>query len=330
MLYRVFVVWARKERNTMMIGRSPAFTSVLALLEKIASRQATLLIEGETGTGKELVARNAHYHSPRRHQPFIPVNCGALPDMLIENELFGHSRGAYTDARQDQPGLVELADKGTLFLDEVDTLTQKAQVALLRFLQDQRYRPLGAREERSADVRIIAASNRSLEQAVADGTFRADLLYRLRLLYLHVPPLRERRGDAALLAEHFIEAAVRRFGGEAKRLSAASARWLDAYDWPGNVRELENLIYRSFLICDEAELEVVRPNSLAGLVGMRQDESELNYVEAKAKAIAAFEVEYLSRAMRNARGNVTAAAKLIGTERRHLGRLLKKYCIQTA
>jgi DNA-binding NtrC family response regulator len=226
--------------------------------------------------------------------------------------------------------LVELADKGTLFLDEVDMLSPKAQVALLRFLQDQRYRPLGGREERSADVRIIAASNRNLDQAVAAGAFRADLLYRLRLLYVHVPPLRERRGDAILLAEHFIEAAVRRFGGDAKRVSSASIRWLDAYDWPGNVRELENLVYRSFLIGEGAELEIVRPESAAERGNALSDSAELSYVDAKAKAIAEFEVEYLSRAMRNARGNVTAAAKLIGTERRHLGRLLKKYCIQTA
>jgi len=310
-----------------MIGRSPAFISVLALLEKIASRQATLLIEGETGTGKELVARTAHYNSPRRHHPFIPVNCGALPDMLIENELFGHSRGAYTDARHDQSGLVELAEKGTLFLDEVDTLSPKAQVSLLRFLQDQRYRPLGAREERSADVRIIAASNRNLEQAVAAGTFRADLMYRLRLLYVRVPPLRERRGDALLLANHFVEAAARRFGGEAKPLSAGSIRWLDRYAWPGNVRELENLIYHSFLISETPEIDVVR----VGSAPEPEEDCEdcLHYASAKAKAIAEFEVAFLGRVMRSTQGNITAAAKLIGTERRHLGRLLKKYSIQT-
>ncbi len=313
-----------------MIGGSSALTDVVALLEKMGSRQATLLIEGETGTGKELVARAAHYNSPRYQHPFIPVNCGALPDTLIENELFGHSRGAYTDARHDQSGLVELAEKGTLFLDEVDALSAKAQVTLLRFLQDQRYRPLGAREERSADVRIIAASNRSLEQAVTTGAFRADLLYRLRLLYVRVPPLRERRGDVELLARHFAEAAAHRFGGDVKPISAESLRWMDAYDWPGNVRELENMVYQSFLICEGPELQIMRPAGAAlqtDQAGTGIDE-RMHYMSAKAKAIARFEVEFLSRAMRRTAGNVTAAAKLIGTERRHLGRLLKKYGIE--
>jgi two-component system, NtrC family, response regulator GlrR len=313
-----------------MIGRSAALKGIIDLLEKMATREATLLIEGETGTGKELVARTAHYSSPRRHKPFIPVNCGALPDSLIENELFGHSRGAYTDARQDQPGLVELAEKGTLFLDEVDALSAKAQVTLLRFLQDQRYRPLGAREERNADIRIIAASNRCLEHAVAEGTFRADLLYRLRLLYLRVPPLRDRKGDVELLAQHFAEAAARKFGGEIRLVSTESLRWMEAYSWPGNVRELENLVYRSFLVCDGRELQIEPPADMAmppdALV--YDGEEHMHYMSAKACAIARFEVDFLSRAMRRTSGNVTAAAKLIGTERRHLGRLLKKYGIE--
>lgn len=314
-----------------MIGCSSALTDVLALLEKMASRQATLLIEGETGTGKELIARTAHYNSPRCHSPFIPVNCGALPDTLIENELFGHSRGAYTDARHDQAGLVELADKGTLFLDEVDALSAKAQVTLLRFLQDQRYRPLGSRQERSADVRIIAASNRSLEQAVAAGVFRADLLYRLRLLYVRVPPLRERRGDVELLAVHFVGEAARRFGGEIKPISAGSLHWMDVYDWPGNVRELENMVYQSFLVGEGAELEIVPPEGIAThAVAVAGIDERMHYMSAKTRAIERFEVEFLSRVMRRTAGNVTAAAKLIGTERRHLGRLLKKYGIESS
>jgi len=310
-----------------MIGRSPAFTNALARLDKIAACDAAVLLEGETGTGKELVAREIHYRSARRDRPFIPVNCGALPDALLENELFGHARGAYTDARTEQPGVVELANLGTLFLDEVDALSPKAQVTLLRFLQDQRFRPLGSRAERSADVRIVAASNRGLEQLAAEQRFRLDLLYRLRLLYVHLPPLRERPGDPALLAAHFVELASRRFGGPVRPLSAETLDWLDQYAWPGNVRELENLVYRAFLVDDEPRLTIGRPT---GLKGAADGPPPLNFRAAKARAIANFERSFLTRAMQRAKGNVSAAARLIGTERRHLGRLLKKHGIEAS
>ncbi len=311
-----------------MIGRSPAFQSALARLDRIAACDAGVLLEGETGTGKELVAREIHYRSERRERPFIPVNCGALPDALLENELFGHARGAYTDARTEQPGMVELADQGTLFLDEVDALTPKAQVTLLRFLQDQRYRPLGSRVERSADVRIVAASNRGLEGLAGSQRFRLDLLYRLRLLYVHLPPLRERPGDAALLAEHFVELASRRFGGPVRPIDADTLAWLDQYAWPGNVRELENLVYQAFLVDDGPHLAIPRPTGLAEAGG--DGPPPLNYRAAKARAIANFERSFLTRALQRAKGNVSAAARLIGTERRHLGRLLKKHGIEAA
>lgn len=308
-----------------MIGRSVAFVDSLERVRKIAACQATVLIEGETGTGKELIARAIHYQGERRERPFIPVNCGALPDSLLENELFGHARGAYTDARTDQPGLVELAEKGSLFLDEIDSLSMRAQVALLRFLQDQRYRPLGGHTERSADVRIIAASNRSLEALANSGAFRLDLLYRLRLLYMRIPPLRERPGDAALLATHFVELASRKFGGEIKPLDDDTRAWLDRYAWPGNVRELENLVYQAYLVSDSPTLSIPRPGELGADSG---GHDEFNYRCAKGRAIAAFEAHFLSKAMQRACGNVSAAARLIGTERRHLGRLLKKYGIE--
>lgn len=307
-----------------MIGRSSEFKNVLERIGRVAACDATVLIEGETGTGKELAARAVHYQGPRSGQPFIPVNCGALPDSLLENELFGHVRGAYTDARSEQCGLVELADGGSLFLDEVDALSSKAQTTLLRFLQDQRYRPLGSRRERGVDVRIIAASNRNLEPLVAAQAFRMDLLYRLRLLYLRMPPLRERPGDARLLAEHFIEVAARRFGGTPRPLSRDSLVWLESHDWPGNIRELENQVYQAFLMCDGPELEL-RPSARATSA---ESDAAVCYRDAKDRAIAEFEVRFLSRAMREAGGNVTAAARLIGTERRHLGRLLRKYGIQ--
>ena len=311
-----------------MIGGSAAFESALARLDRIAACDATVLLEGETGTGKELVAREIHYRSARRDRPFIPVNCGALPDALLENELFGHARGAYTDARTEQPGVVELADLGTLFLDEVDALTPKAQVTLLRFLQDQRYRPLGSRVERSADVRVVAASNRSLERLAGAQRFRLDLLYRLRLLHVHLPPLRERHGDAVLLAAHFAEVASRRFGGPVRPLAPDTLAWLDQYAWPGNVRELENLVYQAFLVDDGPQISIPRPSGLGSAA--TDGPAPLNYRAAKARAIANFERSFLTRALQRAQGNVSAAARLIGTERRHLGRLLKKHGIEAS
>jgi DNA-binding NtrC family response regulator len=306
-----------------VIGRSAAFRIAQGLIAKMARFDAPVLIEGETGTGKELAARALHYGGTRGDGPFVPVNCGALPDSLIENELFGHRRGAFTDARLDQPGLVELARRGTLFLDEVDALTPKAQVTLLRFLQDQQFRPLGARREEQADVRIVAASNRSLERQVAAGEFRLDLLYRLKLLHLVLPPLRERTGDAALLAEHFIQRGARRFGKRILPLDAATLGWFDSYHWPGNVRELENIVQREFLLAEGEQVAIPPPAALAAPPGLRA--SLLNYRQAKSDAIAQFEHRFLARLIGEARGNVTAAARMSGTERRHLGRLLKKY-----
>jgi two-component system response regulator GlrR len=309
-----------------MVGQSTAFCDIQALINKIAACDAPVLIEGETGTGKELAARAIHYRGARRDQPFVPVNCGALPDQLIENELFGHRRGAFTDARDDQPGLVALARDGTLFLDEVDTLTPKGQIALLRFLQDQQFRPLGGRHEQHADVRIIAAGNRSLDQQVEAGEFRLDLLYRLKLMYLKLPPLRERQGDIALLAEHFIRVASARFGRPAIPIHPATLAWFENYHWPGNIRELEHLIHREFLLAEGIHLSISPPSTaLPGATA--SSPATLNYRYAKNQAITEFERRYLAHLIEHANGNVSAAARISGTERRHLGRLLKKYRI---
>jgi DNA-binding NtrC family response regulator len=309
-----------------MIGRSESFRAVQALIDKMGPYDAPLLIEGETGTGKELAARAIHYRGARRERPFVPVNCGALLDQLVENELFGHRRGAFTDARDDHPGLVELARAGTLFLDEIDTLTPKGQVTLLRFLQDQQFRPLGGRREQQADVRIIAASNRNLDRQVEAGEFRLDLLYRLKLLYLTLPPLRERHGDVALLAEHFIQVGSARFCRQAIPLDGATLAWFERYRWPGNIRELENLILREFLLADGAQISIPAPTE--GLAaGPAHNGAPLNYRLAKNQAITEFESRFLTCLIEQAKGNVSAAARISGTERRHLGRLIKKYQI---
>jgi two-component system, NtrC family, response regulator GlrR len=307
-----------------LIGESDIFKRVVAAVEKIAPYEVPVLIEGETGTGKELVARALHYGSSRKAHAFVPVNCGALPESLVENELFGHRRGAYTDAREDQPGLVSLAHSGTLFLDEVDALPTKGQVALLRFLEDRQYRPVGDRSHHSADVRVIAATNRDLESLCTKGAFRLDLLHRLKLAHLRIPPLRERQGDPSLLATHFLQLAAVRFNKRSRPISPVTAAWFEQYEWPGNVRELEHLVYREFLACDDDVLYVRPP---ACLSTSHNDGSVVRYRDAKARAIAAFEVQYLGEIMRRAAWNVSAAARLMSTDRRHLGRLLRKYRI---
>ena len=309
-----------------MIGQSQAFRFVQVMFEKMAVFDAPVLIEGETGTGKELAARAIHYGGARRDRSFVPVNCGALPDQLIENELFGHRRGAFTDARDYQPVLVELALSGTLFLDVIDTLTPKGQVVLLRFLQDQQFRPLGGKQEQQADVRIIAASNVSLDRQVEAGKFRLDLLHRIKVLYVSLPPLRERQGDIGLLAQHFVQIGSARFHKPAIPLDPATLAWFERYHWPGNIRELENLVLREFLLADGERLSISQPPS-ALAAGQDRDAATLNYRFAKNQAINEFEVSYLARLIGHAQGNVSAAARISGTERRHLGRLLKKYSI---
>ena len=308
-----------------MIGRSLAFRIADALMNKMCAYDAPVVIEGETGTGKELAARAIHYRGARTARPFVPVNCGAIPDALVESELFGHRRGAFTDARDDKPGLVELARGGTLFLDEVDALTPKAQVTLLRFLQDQQFRPLGGRHDEQADVRIIAASNRSLERQVDAGTFRVDLFYRLKLLYLALPPLRERHGDIALLARHFVSKAAARYAKAELPLDPATLACFERYPWPGNIRELENRVSRAFLLAEGDSISEPALPLTPALVTTTPP--VLNYREAKSRAITEFESRFLSALIDQANGNVSAAARLSGTERRHLGRLLKKYRI---
>jgi two-component system response regulator GlrR len=316
-----------------LIGQSPLFLEVLRMVRRIAATDATALIEGETGTGKELVARAIHYQGARRDLPFIPVNCGALPESLVENELFGHKRGAFTDASVDCPGLLQLADRGTLFLDEVDTLPPKGQVVLLRFLQDHSYRPLGARAERHSDVRVIAATNRPLDKAVRAGDFRADLYYRLNLARVVLPPLRARQGDVDLLAQHFLRECALRYGAPERRVDPQTLNWFRSYDWPGNVRELENLIHREFLLSDGSEIRIASreeppvrlPEATSPTAG--EGGAFPIYMTARARTLAEFDRVYLTQVLTRARGNVTLAAKIAGKERRALGKLIKRYCI---
>jgi len=248
--------------GSQLLGASASFQQTLQAIARVARFDASVLIEGETGTGKELAAHAIHYSGARCSGPFIAVNCGALPESLVESELYGHERGAFTDAKAAYEGLVTQATGGTLFLDEIETLTPKAQAVLLRFLQDRRYRAVGGRSFRVADVRVIAASNASLAELSRVGSFRQDLFYRLNVLFLQIPPLRERRGDAALLAQGFVRRFCQQYQLAEPRLNREMLRRLDEYDWPGNVRELENLVLRELLMSDAAELDLTRTLAL--------------------------------------------------------------------
>ena len=336
-----------------LMGNSVAFRNTLEFIKKVARCDAPVLLRGETGTGKEMAARAVHYFSPRRDQPFIAVNCGAFPDDLVENELFGHQRGAFTDAKDTQLGLVAQAQSGTLFLDEVDSLSAKAQVVLLRFLQDHSYRALGSQNQKTADVRIVAASNADLQKQVDKELFRQDLLFRLDILSVQLPALRSRVGDITLLADHFLQRYCEQYRQSKRMLHPSMLNWMERYSWPGNVRQLENFIQRALLLSEDGYDYINAPpietDSSGGNISMHPndhletdqsgisismeslmdepDPLQLEFNEAKSQMIARFEKRYLSKLMAATHGNVTIAAKRAGKERRALGKLLKKYGI---
>jgi len=317
-----------------LVGQAPAFQTALRLVEKCAECDATVLIEGETGTGKELAARAIHYLSVRRRYPFIPINCGAIPDSLIENELFGHTKGAYTDARESYRGLIANAEGGTLFLDEIEALSPKGQVVLLRFLQDHSYRPLGSRSQTVGNVRVLVASNTDLAALTKQGSFRQDLLYRLTILTVKMPPLRERPGDPTLLARHFVQRMAREYSRPEVTLDDRAIDVLTRHSWPGNVRELENVIQRAFLLTDSSRLQFDEPgfpetsSNLRSRLDVGQHlPLELGFARAKAVVVAEFERDIVVRALAESRGNVSEAARLLRKERRALGKLIRKHGI---
>ena len=322
-----------RELITNMLGNAPAFLQVLAKIKRYACVDATVMINGETGTGKELAARAIHYSGISQDGPFQALNCGAIPDHLVENELFGHAKGAYTDAGGAQKGLVELAAGGTLFLDEVDALSTRAQGALLRFLQDGSYRELGSGTEKRVSLRVISATNQDLEKLSEQGLFRHDLYYRLNTLSLIMPSLQDRSEDIPMLATHFVKQCAKRFKLGAKIFHPATLLKMKNYHWPGNIRELESFVQRAYLDC--AGTLIIRgpadrhenapshkhvefePSSLA----------DLSFVEAKRVAIEQFESNYIASLLKETHGNVSEAARLAGKERRCFGKLVKKYHI---
>jgi DNA-binding NtrC family response regulator len=313
-----------------LVGRAPVFRRAIADLTAIARSGKSVMVTGETGTGKEIVARALHYLSDRAANPFVPVNCGALPETLLEDELFGHERGAFTDARASRPGLLAEARKGSIFLDEVDTLSPHAQVALLRVLQDQRYRPVGGTFDREADVRILAATNARMEQRVVVGAFRADLFYRLCIFSIHLPPLRERKEDIPDLADHFL--AKHAIAGGFRFTESACAA-MAAFDWPGNVRELENAVIRGCHLSRDGSIGYEQlslpPAPLTNAaVNTTPKHPVTEPMQAlKRKVINDFERRYLVEVLAAHCGNVTQAARYAQKDRRELGKLLKKHGI---
>jgi two-component system response regulator GlrR len=309
-----------------VVGQSPVFLDQLRRIPMIAKCDSNVLIAGETGTGKELYARAIHYRSSRVGKPFMPINCGAIPAELVENELFGHERGAYTSAASIQSGLIEEANGGTLFLDEIDCLPVFAQVKLLRFLQEKEYRPLGSTKIRRADVRIIAASNLNLEEAVAQGRVRQDLYYRLNIISLILPPLRERREDIPLLARHFLARYGAELNKEISELSEEAMQLLMGHNWPGNVRELEHVIERAIVLCEGSVLET-RDFVISRAAGNGGQQS---LQEAKAKEIARFERDYIHGLLSACKGNITRAAQVAKKNRRAFWQLIQKHDIDVA
>jgi two-component system, NtrC family, response regulator GlrR len=313
------------------IGSSAPFRTIVRQLPLLARTDASVVVTGETGTGKELVAQALHRLGPRARHPFVAVNCGALVDTLLEGELFGHERGAFTDARERRQGLIVEAAGGTVFLDEVEALSPRAQVALLRVLQERTVRRLGSAVEQRVDVRFVAATNVSLEGLLRSGRFRLDLYYRLCVFSLTLPPLRERRDDIMSLAEFFI--ARQAPGPITPKLSPKAANALLAYDWPGNVRELESAIVRAVHVVEEGVVQVTdlglpHPRDVDGKRMSMLGPSSAPYKIAKRQALHTFERQYLTRLMTEHGGNVTHAARAAGKERRDLGKLLKRHRLE--
>jgi two-component system response regulator PilR (NtrC family) len=317
-----------------IIGRSKAMQDVFDLVETVAPTNSTILVTGESGTGKELVARAVHTNSLRRDQAFVALNCAALPETLLESELFGHMRGAFTGAAATKKGLLESAERGTVFLDEISEMSTMMQVKLLRVLQERKFRRVGGTEEIDADIRIIAATNRDLAKAVSDGAFREDLYYRINVIPIHLPPLRERREDITPLAEHFVAKYRELMGKPVTGLTPEALRWLESADWPGNVRQLENVIERAVALergpliqlgslpSEQAPMAPGRGAAAAGDAALPESGLDLpRHLESQER-------ELVSQALRQSGGRHDRAAKLLAISPRQFRYLLDKYALR--
>ena len=310
--------------TTSIIGRSKVVEEVLRLIDQVADTNTNVLIHGETGTGKEMVARAIHENSRRRKGPMVQVNCAAMPDTLLESELFGHEKGAFTGAITRRRGRFEEAQSGSIILDEVGELSPVAQAKLLRVLQEREFQPLGSSRTVKVDVRVIAATNKDLEKEVAMGTFRSDLFYRLNVFPIFLPPLRERGPDILLLADYFVLKYAREFNKDVKRISTSAIDMLMSYHWPGNVRELENCVERAVLLANGEAIEAwhLPPTLQMKPAGMQ------NVSRGKLEAlVSAFERDLITDALKDVRGNQSQAARLLGTTKRIVQYKVEKYGI---
>jgi two-component system response regulator PilR (NtrC family) len=312
-----------------MIGRSESMLAVFKMVETVARTNSTILLTGESGTGKGLVAQAIHFHSLRRDKPMVSLNCGAMPEMLLESELFGHMRGAFTGADSNKKGLLEVAEKGTIFLDEIAEMSPVMQVKLLRVLQERRFRRVGGLEEMQADIRVIAATNQDLTKAIADGRFREDLYYRINVIPIALPALRERREDIPLLADHFLEKYCEQMAKSVMSISREAMTLLVHYDWPGNIRELENVIERAVAL---ESTPAILPDSLPGDVRGEVTRSAAGPTEALPDSgfdleahVKQIERGYIAEALRRAGGVQVKAAELLGMSFRSFRYYVKKY-----
>jgi len=307
---------------TNIIGNSNKMREVLQMISQVSSSLATVLIRGESGTGKELVANAIHYNSERNHQPFIKINCAAIPENLIESELFGHEKGSFTGASHQKKGKFEIANKGTIFLDEIGNMDPSAQVKLLRVLQEKEFERVGGYKPIKSDVRIVAATNANLEEMVSQGKFRDDLYFRLNVFPIYIPSLRMRKTDIILLADHFLEKYVKEHSKEIKRITTPAIDMMMEYHWPGNVRELENCLERAVILCNEGAIHSYHlPATLQ--TGTKSKTLPLSL----EKAVGNLEKEILMDSLKNTRGNINKAAKLIGITVRKYGYKAAKYQI---
>ncbi|MEO5823545.1 MAG: sigma-54 dependent transcriptional regulator [Vicinamibacteraceae bacterium] len=306
-----------------LVGRDPKMLRVLQLLGRVAATQASVLITGESGTGKELIAEALHRNSPRADRSFVKVNLGGISSSLFESEMFGHVRGAFTDARADRKGRFEIAHGGTIFLDEIGDLDPASQVKMLRVLQDRTFEVLGSSLRREVDVRVVSATNRSLADMVARGDFREDLLYRINLITVHLPPLRERPDDIPLLASRFLQAAAAAYRRDAVTLTPAAARWLQAQPWPGNVRQLQQAVERAVLVDSRDRLDVESFTELAAAPGREPAGDSLP--DVGAMTIDEIERAMILKSLRHHGGNISKVAESLGLSRPALYRRFEKY-----
>lgn len=311
------------EENVVLIGESPALKSIRRLIDEVAPTEGTVFITGENGTGKELVARLIHLKSKRKGGSFVPINCAAIPDELIESELFGYVKGAFTNAFKNKQGKLQLADGGTLFLDEIGDMSLKTQAKLLRVLEEQKFEPLGSTESVEIDTRIIAATNKEIEKEIKEGRFREDLYYRINVIPIHIPPLRERKEDIIPIAEYYLEFFGKKYGKPGLRFSERAKNALLLYPWFGNVRELKNVVERVVILKHD---NLIKADDLH-LIPRREEESFLFTFNSLQEAKEAFERAFLEKKLRENNWNVKRTAEVLGIDRSYLHRKIRQYGI---